>query len=119
MTGERSMNLPDVRFVARGGGIRAAVFDLDDTLIASERARRRCLRGLLDSDEAIQDFHRASRYWFERYKAGLCTADEQRCNRWIAIGIPRETALTMDEEYRAYHGRIHKRRGSGSASRGP
>jgi FMN phosphatase YigB (HAD superfamily) len=48
----------------------------------------------------------------ERYKTGLCTWDEHRRNRWAAIGLGGETGQVMDEEYRTYHERIHKRQGA-------
>jgi phosphoglycolate phosphatase-like HAD superfamily hydrolase len=48
----------------------------------------------------------------ERYTTGSCPWDEHRRNRWAAIGRGGETGQVMDEEYRTYHERIHKRQGA-------
>jgi FMN phosphatase YigB (HAD superfamily)/GNAT superfamily N-acetyltransferase len=90
--------------------LRAAVFDLDDTLIASARARTRAYREL--QAEGIDPRQAASvnARWFDRYHAGQCSLAELRQGRWTELGLSPERALEIDELYRAHHREIRPRR---------
>jgi putative hydrolase of the HAD superfamily len=90
--------------------VRAVVLDLDDTLIASERARKRAYAAL--GADGI-DPRRASAVnarWFDRYHAGKCSLEELRTGRWIELGLTPERALEVDEQYRNHHAQIRPRR---------
>ena len=92
--------------------IRAVVLDLDDTLIASERARKRAYTRLgadgIDPREATA----VNARWFDRYHAGECSLEELRTGRWIELGLTPERASEVDERYRAHHTQIRPRRGA-------
>ncbi|MBO0702982.1 MAG: HAD family hydrolase [Candidatus Dormibacteraeota bacterium] len=90
----------------------AAVFDLDDTLIASDRARLRKLRQLLGPGVDLHRVQEVARECWEAYQRGDCTWDEQRRRRWTAIGIPEERALEVDDAYRAHYETIRIRPGA-------
>jgi HAD superfamily hydrolase (TIGR01509 family) len=90
--------------------LRAVVLDLDDTLIASERARKRAYASLgaegIDSRQATA----VNARWFDRYHAGECSLDELRTGRWLELGLTPERALEVDELYREHHTQIRPRR---------
>jgi putative hydrolase of the HAD superfamily len=90
--------------------LRAVVLDLDDTLIASERARRRAYASL--GEEGIDPVQASAinARWFDRYHAGECSLDELRTGRWIELGLTPERALEVDERYREHHTQIRPRR---------
>src|SRR5947209_10959573 len=97
-------------YFLRAIDLQAVVLDLDDTLIASERARRRAYASL--EDEGI-DPARASTVnarWFDRYHAGECSLNELRTGRWIELGLTPERAVEVDELYREHHAQIRPRR---------
>jgi putative hydrolase of the HAD superfamily len=90
--------------------VRAVVLDLDDTLIASERARKRAYAALgadgIDPRQATV----VNARWFDRYHAGECSLEELRTGRWIELGLTPERALEVDEQYRNHHTQIRPRR---------
>ncbi|HEY8684956.1 MAG TPA: HAD family hydrolase [Chloroflexota bacterium] len=90
--------------------LRAVVLDLDDTLIASERARKRAYAALgadgIDPRQATV----VNARWFDRYHAGECSLEELRTGRWIELGLSPERALQVDEQYRDHHTHIRPRR---------
>lgn len=89
---------------------RAVVLDLDDTLIASERARQRAYAALgvdrIDPRQAAM----VNARWFDRYHAGEVSLEELRTGRWLELGLSPERALEVDELYRAHHTQIRPRR---------
>jgi HAD superfamily hydrolase (TIGR01509 family) len=90
----------------------AVVFDLDDTLIASDRARIRTLRQLLGPDADLRRAMAVSKECWDSYQRGDCSWDEQRRRRWTAIGIPEERADEIDHEFRAHYDTIRIRPGA-------
>jgi putative hydrolase of the HAD superfamily len=90
--------------------LRAVVLDLDDTLIASQRARKRAYASLeadgIDPRQAASTNAR----WFDRYHAGECSLEELRTGRWVELGLTPERAREVDELYRDHHTRIRPRR---------
>ena len=90
----------------------AAVFDLDDTLIASDRARMRKLRALLGPDADLRRVRAVAQECWDSHQRGECSWDEQRCRRWTAIGVPEERAIAVDDEYRAHYETIRIRPGA-------
>lgn len=92
--------------------LRAVVLDLDDTLIASERARQRAYATLgaegIDPRQATV----VNARWFDRYHAGQCSLDELRMGRWLELGLSPERAREVDELYRDHHTHIRPRRGA-------
>lgn len=90
--------------------LRAVVLDLDDTLIASERARKRAYAELGADGIDPRRATAVNARWFDRYHAGECSLDELRTGRWMELGLTRERALEVDEQYREHHTRIRPRR---------
>ena len=90
--------------------LRAVVLDLDDTLIASERARRRAYAALKDDGVDPREASAVNARWFDRYHAGECSLDELRLGRWLELGLSPERAREIDELYREHHTRIRPRR---------
>ncbi len=90
--------------------LRAVVLDLDDTLIASERARKRAYVQLGADGIDPRQATAVNARWFDRYHAGECSLDELRTGRWIELGLSPERALEVDEQYRRHHSRIRPRR---------
>lgn len=92
--------------------LRALVLDLDDTLIASERARKRAYAALgadgIDPRQATV----VNARWFDRYHPGECSLAELRTGRWIELGLTPERAQEVDEQYRDHHTRIRPRSGA-------
>jgi len=73
----------------------AVIFDLDDTLIASDRARTRTLRQLLGPNADFGRTKTVAQECWESYQRGECTWDEQRRRRWTAMGIAEDLALSI------------------------
>jgi HAD superfamily hydrolase (TIGR01509 family) len=92
----------------------AAVFDLDDTLIASDRARVRKLRSLLGPGVDLRRVRAVAQECWESYQRGECSWDEQRRRRWTGIGVAHERAIEIDDEYRAHYETIRIRPGARS-----
>src|SRR5215470_6465830 len=90
----------------------AVVFDLDDTLIASDRARIRKLRELLGRGADLRQAMAVAMEWWNAYQRGECSWDEQRRQRWIAIGIPEDKAIAIDDDYRSHYDTIRIRPGA-------
>lgn len=92
--------------------LRAVVLDLDDTLIASERARKRAYAQLEDDGIDPRQATVVNARWFDRYHAGECSLEELRTGRWIELGLSPERAQEVDEQYRHHHTQIRPRRGA-------
>ena len=90
----------------------AVVFDLDDTLLASERARLRTLRRLLGSPALVRRLARVNTESWRRYMAGEQTLEQHRIGRWAAVGIPEDEAAAVDVQYRAHYETIRIRLGA-------
>ena len=99
-------------------GIRSLVLDLDDTLVASARARQRGRRVLARRGIAPRAFASAERRWWKVFEDRQCTVEEMRAGRWQDFGLSREEALMADAEYRAIAGLVHLRRGATSLIKG-
>ncbi len=93
--------------------IRTVVFDLDDTLLASARARVRARRVLRAYGVDPTRFARADSRWWLRYARGECTMPELRLGRLSDCGVTGEVAAAADGAYRAVANVIHRRRGAG------
>jgi phosphoglycolate phosphatase-like HAD superfamily hydrolase len=89
-----------------------AVFDLDDTLIASARARRRAYRSLSSFGIDPREAEVASARWWSEYYRGNCTLDELRLNRWLDLGLSLTIAREINQRYRRHHADIRPRRGA-------
>jgi HAD superfamily hydrolase (TIGR01509 family) len=90
--------------------LRAVVLDLDDTLIASQRARRRAYATLEADGIDPRQASAVNARWFDRYHAGECSLEELRTGRWVELGLSPERAREVDELYRDHHTRIRPRR---------
>lgn len=87
-------------------------FDLDGTLIASDRARIRKLRELLGPGVKMRDVRAIAQECWEAYQRGECSWDEQRRRRWTGVGVPEERALQVDDDYRRHYETICIRPGA-------
>lgn len=92
--------------------LSCVVFDLDDTLIASDRARSRKLRELLGPGADLRRVRAVAQECWEAYQRGECSWEQQRRRRWTAIGVPDDRALEVDDEYRAHYETIRIRPGA-------
>lgn len=81
--------------------IRTVVVDLDDTLLASARARLRTLRRMPGLDIEPRRFAAADRRWWKVFETDGCTIEELRAGRWRDCGLTGEAASTADSAYRA------------------
>src|SRR6266481_4089939 len=90
----------------------AVVFDLDDTLLASDRARTRALRQMLGPNADLHWARAVAQECWDAYQRGDCSWDEQRRRRWIAVGVPEERAIEIDDQYRAHYEAIRIRPGA-------
>lgn len=90
---------------------RGIVFDFADTLIASDRARIRELRRLVGPGVDLRQVRQKAQEWYDRYRRGECTWEEQRRARWIAIGVAAEDAAAVDDDYRRHYDSIRLRVG--------
>ncbi len=88
------------------------MFDLDDTLLASARARQRARRLLRRYGVDPRRFARADSRWWLRYAHGECTMQELRLGRLADAGLEGEPALEADAAYRAVANQIHRRLGA-------
>lgn len=92
--------------------IAAVVFDLDDTLIASDRARMRKLRELLGPGADLRRARAVAEECFESYQRGEVSWEEQRRRRWTAIGVRDDRAQLVDDDYRRHYESIRIRPGA-------
>jgi HAD superfamily hydrolase (TIGR01509 family) len=92
--------------------ISTVVLDLDDTLIASTRARRRAYQSLREQGIDPRAAEAANTRWWERYHAGDCSLEQMRQGRWIELGLSPEEAIRIDERYRAHYENIRARLGA-------
>lgn len=81
--------------------IRTVVVDLDDTLLASARARLRALRAMPSLGIEPRSFAAADRRWWKVFETGGCSIEELRAGRWRDCGLNGEAALAADNAYRA------------------
>jgi putative hydrolase of the HAD superfamily len=88
------------------------VFDLDDTLIASARARRRAYRSLSGYGIDPRAAEAASARWWTEYYQGRCSLEEVRHNRWLDLGLSPTLAQEVDERFRRHHANIRPRTGA-------
>jgi putative hydrolase of the HAD superfamily len=91
--------------------IRAVVFDLDDTLIASARARKRAYRSLRRFGIEPREAETSNARWWAKYYAGECTLEENRLGRWLDLGLSLELSREADVFYRAHYDDIKIRQG--------
>lgn len=92
--------------------ISTVVFDLDDTLIASARARRRAIRALCEVGIDPRQAEAANDRWWDRYYRGECSLEQVRQNRWTDLGLSSQQAVEVDARFRAHHQNIRARRGA-------
>ncbi len=92
--------------------IGTVVFDLDDTLIASARARQRAIRALCDVGVDPREAEAADERWWGRYYRGECSLEQVRQNRWTDLGLSSQRAVEVDARFRAHHQNIRARRGA-------
>lgn len=88
------------------------VFDLDDTLIASARARHRAYRSLSSFGIDPREAEAASARWWGEYYQGKCSLEELRHNRWLDLGLSSTMAREIDERFRRHHADIRARTGA-------
>lgn len=93
--------------------IRSLVIDLDDTLLASARARRRGRRTLAGLGIDPRRFAAAERHWWKEFEELRCTRDEMRLGRFLDFGLNHAQAAAADASYRAIATSINLRRGAG------
>jgi putative hydrolase of the HAD superfamily len=92
--------------------IDAVVVDLDDTLIASARARRRA-RGLLrEFGVDPRCFAAADRRWWRIFQAGGCSIEELRVGRLADCGVTGAAAIRASAAYRAAANSVRLRLGA-------
>ena len=92
--------------------VRSVLIDLDDTLIASGRARRRARRLLREFGIDPRCFAAADRRWWKRFQAGQCTIEELRAGRLADCGATGEAATRALEVYRADANAVRVRLGA-------
>jgi putative hydrolase of the HAD superfamily len=88
------------------------VLDLDDTLIASARARRRARRLLREFGVDPRLFAAADRRWWKRFQDGLCSIEQLRAGRLFDCGVRPEDVARAQELYRADANAVHVRVGA-------
>lgn len=92
--------------------ISTVVFDLDDTLIASARARQRAYRALYEVGIDPREAEAANDRWWDTYYRGECSLEQVRQNRWIDLGLSSQQAVEVDARFRTHHQNIRARRGA-------
>jgi HAD superfamily hydrolase (TIGR01509 family) len=92
--------------------VAAAVMDLDDTLLATGRARLRALHLIRAWGIDPRRFRAADDEWWRRYRNRECSLEEMWVGRWIELGIPAGKALELDRAYRAAKGSANLRSGA-------
>jgi len=92
--------------------ISTVVFDLDDTLIASARARQRAYQALREGGIDPREAEAANARWWDTYYRGECSLEQLRQNRWLDLGMSVEQAAEVDDRFRAHHTTIRARRGA-------
>ena len=100
------------RRTARPTAVKAAVIDLDDTLLATGRARLRALHLIRARGIDPRRFRAADDEWWRRYKNRECSLEEMWVGRWIDLGVPAGRALEMDRAYRSAKGSANLRSGA-------
>lgn len=88
------------------------MLDLDDTLVASARARRRARRTLRDWGIDPVRFAAAERRWWARYSRGGLEIEELRAGRLAEVGLTGDAAVAADLAYREVSSAIGLRRGA-------
>lgn len=81
--------------------LRAVVFDLDDTLLASTRARLRSNRVLRELGVHPLRWRTAGEESWRRFVAGEITSAQLRRERWTRLGFSDEAADAADLRWRA------------------
>src|SRR5690348_10974174 len=66
--------------------ISTVVLDLDDTLIATARARKRAYRILGEHGIDPREAESVQRRWWQAYYRGECSMADLRQGRWIDLG---------------------------------
>jgi putative hydrolase of the HAD superfamily len=92
--------------------ISTVVLDLDDTLIATARARKRAYRALRDHGIDPREAESVQRRWWQAYYRGECSMADLRQGRWIDLGLPPAKVQEIDEMYRRHHEEIRPRHGA-------
>ena len=92
---------------------RTVVVDLDDTLLASARARLRALKAMPNLGIEPRRFAAADRRWWKVFETGGCTIEELRVGRWRDCGLTGEAATLADTAYRStVNSSVRQRRGA-------
>ncbi len=86
--------------------------DLDDTLIASARARRRGRRELVAFGIDPRRFAAAERRWWKEFEELRCNLTEMRLGRFQDVGLAPSEAAEADLAYRAVASAVKRRRGA-------
>ena len=92
--------------------LTTVVLDLDDTLIASARARVRAYKSLRSFGIDPGEAEAINNLWWPRYYRGECSLEELRLGRWVDLGLDPERAAEVDELYRRHHHHIRSRHGA-------
>ncbi len=88
------------------------VLDLDDTLLASARARMRARRHLSRIGIDPRRFAAADQRMWRSFSAGEITIDGLRMGRMAAVGLTGEAAREADAAYREIAAEINLKRGA-------
>ena len=96
----------------KGSEARFAVFDLDDTLFATERAERRARKSLRSLGIEPHAFATADKRWWNRFEAHECTLAEFRHGRFLDCGLHPEQVTQADDSYRVIANSISFRVGA-------
>lgn len=92
---------------------KTVVVDLDDTLLASARARLRAVRAMPGIGIEPGRFAAADRRWWRVFETGGCSIEELRAGRWRDCGLDGEAAAAADADYRMAVSRgVRPRRGA-------
>ncbi len=92
--------------------LRTIVVDLDDTLIASARARARGRRHLLQYGIDGRAFAAADRRWWQLFSTGAYSIEDLRLGRLADVGVTGPDAKKIDAAYRAIGNDIRIRVGA-------
>ncbi|MDE3077508.1 MAG: HAD family hydrolase [Chloroflexota bacterium] len=93
-------------------GVRFAVLDLDDTLLATECAKRRGRRALAQLGIDARKFAAADHRWWDRFEEGSCSIEEVWHGRLVDCGVERTRTEEISQLYRSISNVLHLRRGA-------